>query len=87
MPGNDGEPVNLLEIENKKAVRHTERAVGAVKLRILDDFMRRQMDKELSGKVEKASRIAKQLFTLSVKTRTEQNLKGRDEGGHDRAGP
>lgn len=41
--------------------------------------MRRQLDKDLSTKLEKANRAAKQLMTLSIKARAEVNQKARDE--------
>ena len=75
--GADGE--NLLDAENKKAQKHVEKALGSVKLKILDDFNRRQLDKDLSTRVEKASRMAKQVMTLSLKSRSEHHTKGRDE--------
>lgn len=78
LPGHEGE-VDLLEIENRKAIKNTEKALAAVKIRIADDFMRRQLDKELSNKLDKASRAAKQLMTLSIKHRAEANQKTRDE--------
>jgi hypothetical protein len=47
VPGPDGEPIDLLFNEQKKAFRNTMKAVGAIKLKILDDFNRRLIDKDL----------------------------------------
>jgi hypothetical protein len=73
------EPVDLLDLENRKAAKNSVKAVTGVKLKILDDFNRREMGRDLTEKAEKASRVARQLMTLSIKTRSEANAKGRDE--------
>ena len=66
-------------METRKAHKNTEKAVTSVKLRILDDFNRRQMDLDFTVKADKASRAAKQLMTLSAKTRTDNHSHRRDE--------
>ena len=38
------------------------KAVGAIKLRILDDFNRRMLDKDLDEHFEKVSKTAKKIF-------------------------
>lgn len=78
---NDKEdPVDLLELENRKAARNSVRGVTKVKLQILDDFKRLQMAKELKTKAEKASRAARQHHSQTVKLRKEEGSnKGRDE--------
>lgn len=49
----------LLEMENRKAWKNTEKAVTAVKIKIQDDFERRQIERDLTAKAEKVSRTAK----------------------------
>ena len=66
VPGPDGEPIDLLDVEQKKAQRNTLKAVGAIKLRILDDFNRRMLDKDLDDHFEKVSKTAKKLFKQQV---------------------
>jgi hypothetical protein len=51
-----------LDVEQKKAQRNTLKAVGAIKLRILDDFNRRMLDKDLDEHFEKVSKTAKKIF-------------------------
>lgn len=58
IPGHD-EPVDLLELENRKAAQKSIKAVTSVKLKIMDDFKRREMDRDLTGKSDKASRTAR----------------------------
>jgi len=58
IPGHD-EPVNLLDLETKKAAKNSVKAVTGVKLKIMDDFKRREMERDLTQKYEKASRTAK----------------------------
>lgn len=53
------EPVDLLELENRKAAQKSIKAVTSVKLKIMDDFKRREMDRDLTGKSDKASRTAR----------------------------
>lgn len=77
LPGQ--ESYELLESETRRAQRNMDKAVTGVKLKIADDFARRQMDRELAEKNEKASRAARQMMMLSMKARSEQNHKGRDE--------
>ena len=55
------------------------KAVGAIKLRILDDFNRRMLDKDLDDHFEKVSKTAKKLFKQQVQTRREHNEKAIDE--------
>jgi hypothetical protein len=80
IPGHhESEQYEILESETRKAQKNNEKAVTGVKLKIADDFNRRQMDRELSLKADKASRTAKQIMQLSAKARSEQNHKCRDE--------
>ena len=72
LPGPD-EPVDLLEVETRKAAHNSIKAVTSVKLKIMDDFKRREMDRDLTGKNDKASRTARQLLSLSMKSRAEHN--------------
>jgi len=73
------DPVDLLDLENRKAARNSVKGVTKVKLQILDDFKRLQMAKELTTKAEKASRAARQALSQTVKLRKEESSKGRDE--------
>ena len=79
VPGPDGEPIDLLDVEQKKAQRNTLKAVGAIKLRILDDFNRRMLDKDLDEHFEKVQKTAKKIFKQQVQTRREHNEKAIDE--------
>ena len=58
LPGHE-EPVDLLDLENRKAAQNSVKAVAAVKLQIIDDFNRMQMAQEFTVKAEKASRAAR----------------------------
>ena len=78
IPGHD-EPVDLLDLENRKAAKKSVKAVTGVKLKIMDDFKRREMERDLTMKYEKASRTAKQLMSETVKARAEVNMVKRDE--------
>lgn len=79
VPGPDGEIVDLIDIEQKKAQRFAMKQLTAVKLRVLDDFNRRIMDQDLGDKNEKAVKMAKKLFNLRQEERVQHNLKARDE--------
>lgn len=79
MPGGDGEIIDLLDVEQRKAQRNTLKAVGAIKLRVLDDFNRRLLDKDLGDHFEKVSKTAKKLFSLQQQSRREHNEKALDE--------
>ena len=70
---------DLLDYENRKAHKKSLKAVGGIKLQILEEFNRRQMDIELNVKTDKATRIFKQYQTTSCKNRTEHNTKVRDD--------
>lgn len=47
VPGPDGEIIDLLDLEQRKAQRQALKQVAGVKLKILDDFNRRMMDRDL----------------------------------------
>jgi hypothetical protein len=64
VPGPDGEYVDLLDIEQRKAQRQALKQVAAVKLKILDDFNRRLMNQDLQDKTEKVTKTAKKLWNL-----------------------
>jgi len=71
--------IDLLDVEQKKAQRNTLKAVGAIKLRVLDDFNRRLLNKDLVDHYDKVQKTAKKLFNLQQQTRREHNEKALDE--------
>jgi hypothetical protein len=62
VPNGDGELVDLIDIEQRKAQRFGMKQLTAVKLKVLDDFNRRIMDQDLGDRNEKAVKMAKKLF-------------------------
>lgn len=69
----------LLDRESKKAATNSLKAVNGLKLKIQDDFTRREKKRELTVREDKASRAAKQVVSESMRQRHEHNLKHRDE--------
>ncbi len=55
----DDMQLDLLELETRKFHRNQQKALAAVKLQILDDFKRRELEQDLQQKLDKASRAAK----------------------------
>ena len=79
VPGADGELVDLIDLEQRKAQRFAMKQLTAVKLKVLDDFNRRLKDQDFSEKTEKAVKMAKKLFNMRQAERVEHNQKVRDE--------
>jgi hypothetical protein len=79
VPNADGEIVDLLDLEQRKAQRFALKQLTAVKLKVLDDFNRRIMDQDFSDKTDKAVKMARKLFTMRQQERVEHNQKVRDE--------
>jgi hypothetical protein len=64
VPNAEGELVDLLDLEQRKAQRFAMKQLTAVKLKVQDDFNRRLMDQDFSDKTEKAVKMAKKLFNM-----------------------
>jgi hypothetical protein len=64
VPGADGEIIDLIDLEQRKAQRFGLKQLTAVKLKVLDDFNRRLKDQDFSEKTDKAIKMAKKLFNM-----------------------
>ena len=79
MPNGEGELIDLLDMEQRKAQRFAMKQLTAVKLKVQNDFNRRLMDQDFNDKSEKAVKMAKKLFNMRQQERVEHNQKVRDE--------
>lgn len=79
VPGADGEIIDLIDLEQRKAQRIGMKQLTAVKLKVLDDFNRRLKDQDFSEKTDKAIKMAKKLFNMRQQERVEHNHVARDE--------
>ena len=79
VPGADGEVIDLIDLEQRKAQRFGMKQLTAVKLKVLDDFNRRLKDQDFSEKTDKAIKMAKKLFNMRQQERVEHNHVSRDE--------
>lgn len=70
---------DLLDFTNRKAKMTSLKAIGGIKLQILEEFNRRQTDLELNLKHEKVTRSFLKNQATSCKERIEHNTKVRDD--------
>lgn len=73
------EPIDLLELEQRKAMRNQFKAATSVKLKIVDDFKRRVLDRDFTDKLEGTVKNARKKWQEEMEVKEARKTKRDDK--------